>query len=58
MHHGEILTEASKLIHAGKMRPVVDERNFSLETIDEAYKAMEDGSAKGKIVISINQEYL
>ena len=57
-HHGEILTEAFKLIHVGKMRPVVDERNFSLETIDEAYKAMEDGSAKGKIVISINQEYL
>jgi len=57
-HHGEILTEAFKLIHVGKMRPVVDERNFSLETIDEAYKAMEDGSAKGKIVISINQEHL
>jgi len=40
------------------MRPVVDERTFSLETIDEAYKAMEDGSAKGKIVISINGENL
>jgi len=57
-HHGEILTEAAKLIQAGKMRPVVDERTFSLETIDEAYKAMEDGSAKGKIVISINGENL
>ena len=57
-HHGEILTETTKLIQAGKMRPVVDERTFSLETIDEAYKAMEDGSAKGKIVISINGENL
>ncbi len=57
-HHGEILTEATKLIQAGKMRPVVDERTFSLETIDEAYKAMEDGSAEGKIVISINGENL
>jgi len=57
-HHGEILTGATKLVEAGKMRPVVDERTFSLETIDEAYKAMEDGSAKGKIVISINGDNL
>jgi NADPH2:quinone reductase len=53
-HHGEILSEAAKLIEAGKIRPLVDERTFALETIDKAYKAMEDGSAKGKIVIWVS----
>lgn len=52
-HHGEILTAAAKLVHEGKMRPMVDDRSFTLETIEAAHLAAEDGSAKGKIVVTI-----
>lgn len=52
-HHGEILREATKLIEAGKIVPRVDPRHFSLETIEQAHAAVEDGSARGKIVVEI-----
>jgi NADPH2:quinone reductase len=53
-HHGEILKEATKLIESGKLTPLVDPNVYSLETIADAYAAVEQGTAKGKIVISIN----
>ena len=52
-HHGEILREATKLIEAGKIVPRVDPRHFSLETIEQAHAAVEDGSARGKIVVEM-----
>src|SRR5258708_1574759 len=52
-HHGEILQEATRLAEAGKLVPRVDPRLFSLATVDEAYRAIESGSAKGKIVVDI-----
>ena len=52
-HHGEILTEATELIEAGKIMPMVDPRHYTLETVAEAYEAMEQKTAAGKIVIDI-----
>ena len=52
-HHGEILREATKLIEAGKIVPRLDPRHFSLESIEQAHAAVEDGSARGKIVVEI-----
>jgi NADPH:quinone reductase len=52
-HHGDILREATRLIEAGKIVPRLDPRRFSLDTIGQAYAAIEDGSAAGKIVIDI-----
>ena len=52
-HHGEILREATKLVEAGKIVPRLDPRHFSLETIEQARAAAEDGSARGKIVVEI-----
>jgi len=54
-HHGEILGEATKLIEGGKVMPFLDPLHYSLETIADAYKAQENRTAKGKIVIDINQ---
>lgn len=54
-HHGEILRLAAELIEAGKIKPLVDDRSFSLQTVDAAYQAMTDGSAKGKIVVLIGE---
>lgn len=52
-HHGEILSEATKLVEAGKLRPRLDPRRFNLSDVDAAHAAIEDRSAKGKIVVEI-----
>jgi NADPH2:quinone reductase len=58
-HHGEILTAVTKLVEAGQLLPILDPRQFTLETIGEAYAALREmpagnGRAKGKIVIDID----
>jgi len=52
-HHGEILSEATKLVEAGKIKPITDPHHYTLETIEEAYAAMEKRTATGKVVITI-----
>lgn len=52
-HHGAILLEATKLIEAKKIIPLVDSRNYTMETIEEAYQAIEKRTAKGKVIITI-----
>ncbi|MDP9082075.1 MAG: zinc-dependent alcohol dehydrogenase family protein [Bacteroidota bacterium] len=53
-HHGEILTEATKLVEAGKLKPLVDPQKYTFDTIAAAYEALEQRMAKGKVVIDIN----
>ncbi len=55
-HHGEILTEATRLAEAGQLAPSLDPRRFTLETVGEAYRAITEGTAKGKLAIDIGQE--
>lgn len=52
-HHGEILKEAAKLIEEGKLKPMIDSREFTLDTAMEAHKAVSDGSALGRIVVNV-----
>ncbi len=52
-HHGDILRKAAKLAEAGKIKPRLDPRRFGLDSILDAYHAIEDRSADGKIVIDI-----
>jgi NADPH:quinone reductase-like Zn-dependent oxidoreductase len=52
-HHGEILREATKLVEAGKLRPRLDPRPFKLSNVDAAHAAIEDRSAKGKILVDV-----
>lgn len=52
-HHGEILSEATRLIEDGKLRPILHARRFSLDEVADAHAAIEDGSATGKIVVDI-----
>jgi NADPH2:quinone reductase len=54
-HHGEILRQAARLVEAGKIIPRVDARHFALAAVDEAYQAIQDGGATGKIVVDIPQ---
>ena len=52
-HHGEILREATALIDAGKIIPMIDPHRYTLATVEEAYAAMENRTAKGKVVVEI-----
>jgi len=53
-HHGDILRQAAQLIEAGKMLPILDPAIYGLEKINDAYAALENGQASGKIVIDIS----
>jgi NADPH2:quinone reductase len=52
-HHGEILEAASKMAEEGKLTPLVDPRRFFLDSVEEAYEALKNKTAKGKVVIEI-----
>jgi NADPH:quinone reductase len=52
-HHGEMLREATRLADAGKLKPRIDARRFDLAHAERAYAAMQDGTARGKIVVEI-----
>lgn len=52
-HHGEILCEATRLAEAGQLRPVVDPRQFTLNTALAAHEAVEQGTAAIKIAINV-----
>ena len=52
-HHGEILSEATRLVEAGKVVPRLDPRHFTLETVCDAYRALKAGPVAGKLVVDI-----
>lgn len=52
-HHGEIMSEATRLVEDGKLVPILDPRHFSLEQVAEAYAAIQNCNARGKIVVDI-----
>ena len=52
-HHGEILREATKMANAGKLKPLLDSRRFTLETALDAHRAVESGKSLGKVVVEI-----
>jgi NADPH2:quinone reductase len=51
--HGAILREANKLIDAGQLHVRLDPRRFTLQTAHAAHTAQIDGSARGKLVIDV-----
>ena len=55
-HHGEILAEATRLAEAGQLTPSLDPRHFRLETVDDAYRSIAEGTARGKLAVDIGQE--
>lgn len=52
-HHGEILRGVNELVAAGKLRPLLDERRFTLEEGAEAHRYLEGGEAVGKVVLEV-----
>ncbi len=52
-HHGEILRETAKLVDADRMKPTLDPHRYNLELVMDAYRAIEQRQAVGKVVIDI-----
>jgi NADPH2:quinone reductase len=52
-HHGEILAQAARLADSGDLAPHLDTRHFTLATVADAYRAMQDGSVRGRVVVDI-----
>jgi NADPH2:quinone reductase len=48
---GEILRRASELVEEKKLKPLVDESDFSFEEVGRAHAHLESGTAVGKIAV-------
>jgi hypothetical protein len=53
MRHGDILREATRLVGGGKVVPRLDTRRFTLDSVGEAYTAIKERSARGKLVVEV-----
>ncbi|WP_135078929.1 zinc-dependent alcohol dehydrogenase family protein [Terasakiella sp. SH-1] len=51
--HGAILAKLAEIAEAGALTPLVDERKFTMDNVDEAYTLLSTGQAIGKVVIEI-----
>jgi len=49
--HSQILKSLAEIADAGGLKPVIDEKSYSLEQVGEAYTRLESRQAMGKIVI-------
>ena len=49
--HGEILSEAAAMACAGSLLPRLDPRSFARGDVEQAYEALANGSANGKLVV-------
>lgn len=50
---GRILRQLARLAEAGELRPLLDERRFTLESAAQAHALVEQGGARGKVVVDI-----
>lgn len=53
--HGQILSEIAALADQGSLRPMLDEKTFTLAQAGEAHAWLESGQARGKVVITISE---
>ncbi|MEH1096684.1 zinc-binding dehydrogenase [Micromonospora sp. CPCC 205739] len=53
-HHGEILREAATLADAGALRPRLDSRRFTLDTVMDAHALVAGATSDGKVVVDVD----
>ncbi len=51
--HTHILGKLTEIVEAGGLRPVLDEKHFSLPEIGKAHARLSSGEAMGKVVVEI-----
>ncbi|MBA6109863.1 zinc-dependent alcohol dehydrogenase family protein [Pseudomonas asiatica] len=55
-HHGAILREAAELADAGQLTIRVDRQRFALYEVNDAFRQVAEGRAKGKTIIQLLSE--
>lgn len=50
--HGEILTELTAMVEAGKIKPLIHQERFSFSDVAKAHALLGSGAAVGKIVLT------
>lgn len=55
-HHGAILREAAALADAGQLKVRVDQRQFALADVNEAFRQVAQGRGTGKTVIRLSSD--
>lgn len=51
--HARILSDLSKIVEAGGVKPVVDNSAFTLSEVGKAHALLESGKALGKVVVTV-----
>lgn len=51
--HGEILAKLGGIVDAGALTPLLDEKQFGLSEVGEAYERLSSGQAIGKVVVEL-----
>ncbi|MEO1118673.1 MAG: zinc-dependent alcohol dehydrogenase family protein [Pseudomonadota bacterium] len=51
--HGEILTALSDAVDAGALTPLLDDKQFALADVGQAYDRLTSGEAVGKVVVDV-----
>jgi NADPH:quinone reductase len=54
-HHGEILRAVAALADEGKITPILDGDPYELDNVAGAHRAVEAGTARGKVVVRVGQ---
>jgi len=55
-NHGRILREATTMIEAGKLMPLMDPRRFDLDGALQAHQIVEAGQTRGRIVVDVHHQ--
>lgn len=50
-NHGNILEKLAEISNEGHLTPILDENQFSLEQVGDAYAHLASGKAIGKVVV-------
>lgn len=50
--HAEILRNLTQIVEAGGLTPVLDETDYSLDSVGDAHARLESGKAMGKVVVT------
>lgn len=49
--HAEILQKVAEIVESGMLKPMLDEKSYSLQEVGEAHARMASGLAMGKVVV-------
>ena len=49
--HAEVLRNLAQIVESGGLKPVLDEKRYSLEEVGQAHARLESGHAMGKVVV-------